>query len=67
TQARLGLASEYQGLAQRRQQLESEAELALAQDARALAFVALYKALGGAPLPAPDTTAQAQAQAGKAP
>lgn len=67
TQARLGLASEYQGLAQRRQQLESESELALAQDARALAFVALYKALGGAPLPAPDTTAEAEAQAGKAP
>lgn len=65
TQARLGLASEYQGLAQRRQQLESEADLALAQDARALAFVALYKALGGAPLPAPDTTAAAAA--GKAP
>lgn len=65
TQARLGLASEYQGLALRRQQLESEADLALAQDARALAFVALYKALGGAPLPAPDTTADAQA--GKAP
>ncbi|WP_234385285.1 TolC family protein, partial [Paracidovorax avenae] len=50
-QARLGLASEYDGLAAQRAVLQTEAEWATAQDARSLAFVALYKALGGAPLP----------------
>lgn len=50
-QARLGLASEYDGLAAQRAALQAEAEWATAQDARSLAFVALYKALGGAPLP----------------
>jgi NodT family efflux transporter outer membrane factor (OMF) lipoprotein len=51
-QVRLGLASEYDGLAARRAALQADAEWATAQDARSLAFVALYKALGGAPLPA---------------
>lgn len=50
-QARLGLASEYDGLARRRAEVQARADLALALDAHALAFVALYKALGGAPLP----------------
>ncbi|GKT25398.1 efflux transporter outer membrane subunit [Acidovorax sp. SUPP3334] len=58
TQRRLGLASEYDGLPQQRAALQAAAERGTAQDARALAFVALYKALGGAPLPpAADTMA----------
>ncbi len=40
------------GRAPRRAALQADAEWATAQDARSLAFVALYKALGGAPLPA---------------
>ncbi len=50
----LGLSSEYDGLALRRAALQAQAELLTAQDARALAYVALYKALGGAPLPAAE-------------
>lgn len=59
TQIRLGLASEYDSLPQRRAELQAAAEWRTAQDARALAFVALYKALGGAPLPPPEGTAEA--------
>jgi NodT family efflux transporter outer membrane factor (OMF) lipoprotein len=55
TQARLGLASEYDTLARQRAQWQAQAELDMAQSARALAFVALYKALGGAPLPEPES------------
>ncbi|SDE38998.1 efflux transporter, outer membrane factor (OMF) lipoprotein, NodT family [Paracidovorax valerianellae] len=62
-QRRLGLASEYDSLPQRRAALQAAAERDTAQDASALAFVALYKALGGAPLPAADTTAGAAATA----
>ncbi|GAA4336057.1 efflux transporter outer membrane subunit [Pigmentiphaga soli] len=54
TLAGLGLASEFDGLAGRRADLQAQADLATAQAAQALAFVALYKALGGAPLPAPE-------------
>ncbi|KQP48703.1 RND transporter [Pseudorhodoferax sp. Leaf274] len=53
----LGLSSEYDGLALRRAALQAQADLLAAQDARALAYVALYKALGGAPLPAPGPQA----------
>ncbi|MBF9267338.1 RND transporter, partial [Acidovorax cattleyae] len=60
-QARLGLASEYDGLAAQRAALQAEAEWATAQDARSLAFVALYKALGGAPLPPAPADAGADA------
>ena len=60
TRTRLGLSSEYDGLAARRALLQAEAEQATANDARALAFVALYKALGGAPLPAEGDAAAAQ-------
>lgn len=75
-QIRLGLASEYDGLPQRRAELQAAAEWDTAQDARALAFVALYKALGGAPLPpaepkvgaaAPEATRIAEHIAGTAP
>ncbi len=63
TRARLGLSSEYEGLAAQRALLQAESEQATANDARALAFVALYKALGGAPLPAEgDAAAQAPQQ-----
>jgi len=49
-----GLSSEYEQLAFDRAALQAEAERAGAQAAQALAFVDLYKALGGAPLPAPE-------------
>lgn len=72
TLARLGLASEYDGLAAHRALVQAESDQATANDARALAFVALYKALGGAPLPAgegavPERHAQARAPQGVAP
>ncbi|MGO3868691.1 MAG: efflux transporter outer membrane subunit [Alcaligenes sp.] len=47
----LGLSSEADLLQARRARLKAQADLELAQDSRVLAFVALYKALGGAPLP----------------
>ncbi len=51
---RLGLASEWSALAGQRALLQAEGQIATARAARALAYVALYKALGGAPLPAAD-------------
>lgn len=63
--ASLGLSSPYDGLEGRRALLEAQSDVALARGARTLAFVALYKALGGAPLapqPQPEQQAQQQAQ-----
>jgi outer membrane protein TolC len=54
----LGLASELDTLEPRRQLLLHQSQQSVAQAAQALAFVALFQALGGAPLPAqapPDT------------
>ncbi|CAB5681318.1 Cation efflux system protein CusC precursor [Delftia tsuruhatensis] len=50
----LGLDSEFGGLAGRRAALQARSEQATALAAHALAYVALYKALGGAPLPPED-------------
>lgn len=47
----LGLSSEGDVVQARRASLKAQADLVLAQDSRVLAFIALYKALGGAPLP----------------
>lgn len=47
----LGLSSRFDRLDLQRQQLQLQNELAAARHARSTAFVALYKALGGAPLP----------------
>ncbi|WP_370678542.1 TolC family protein [Comamonas sp. GB3 AK4-5] len=47
----LGLDSEFGGLAGRRAELVARSDQATAQAAQALAYVALYKALGAAPLP----------------
>ena len=63
---RLGLASEWDLLGSRRERLEQGLQVSTAQAARDLAFVALYRALGGAPLPkeaAPAETAPASAPA----
>ncbi len=49
-----GLSSEYEQLGFERAALQAEAERSSAQAAQTLAFVDLYKALGGAPLPAPE-------------
>jgi multidrug efflux system outer membrane protein len=51
TLQRLGLADGADLVAATTTKLDAEAELAQAQQERSLAFVALYKALGGAPLP----------------
>ncbi|KEH11003.1 hypothetical protein GY15_17080 [Delftia sp. 670] len=51
---KLGLDSEFGGLASRRAALQARSEQTTALAAHALAYVALYKALGGAPLPAED-------------
>lgn len=48
----LGLSSEYAGLATQREALLNQAAQVTAQAAHALAYVALYKALGGAPVSA---------------
>lgn len=47
-----GLSSDFDGLGEQRAVLEARVELATARAAQGQAFVALYKALGGAPLPA---------------
>lgn len=46
-----GLGSQFDGISARRDVLEARIDLAQAQVSRGYAFVALYKALGGAPLP----------------
>jgi outer membrane protein TolC len=61
---KLGLDSEFGGLAPRRAALQARSEQTTALAAHALAYVALYKALGGAPLPAEDQDA---ADSGMAP
>lgn len=58
-----GLASDYEQLSFDRSALQAEAERSAAQTAQSLAFVDLYKALGGAPLPAADTSPVASASA----
>ncbi|MDB5846932.1 MAG: hypothetical protein JWP29_684, partial [Rhodoferax sp.] len=57
TLARLHLASTLDGMAAERSALQAAMELAAAQAAHTQAFVALYKSLGGAPLPAEDGSA----------
>jgi NodT family efflux transporter outer membrane factor (OMF) lipoprotein len=52
TRQRLGLADAAELAAATIAKAEAEVELAQAQQERSLAFIALYKALGGAPLPA---------------
>ncbi|MDR0225827.1 MAG: TolC family protein [Burkholderiaceae bacterium] len=54
----LGLDSEFGGLAGRRAALQARSEQTTALAAHALAYVALYKALGGAPLPPEDAPPQ---------
>ena len=61
TLRRLGLASDYEQLADQRTALQADLDIADAQAAHVLAFVGLYKALGGAPMPAQDTAAPASA------
>lgn len=52
TRQRLGLSSEHAGLPAQREALLAGSAQATAQAAHALAYVALYKALGGAPVAA---------------
>jgi outer membrane protein TolC len=54
---RQGLSSEFEGLPLLRARRQAEIDLASAQRSRALAFVAVYKALGGAPMPAAGESA----------
>lgn len=63
----LGLASDYSVLGERRASLSNASAQDLAIGAQALAYVAVFKALGGAPLPAADSAALAQTAAGAAP
>jgi NodT family efflux transporter outer membrane factor (OMF) lipoprotein len=51
TLRRLGLADGFDRVASRAALLQAELELVQAEQERGVAFVALYKALGGAPLP----------------
>lgn len=68
TRVRLGLSSEYAGLAVRRASVLAQSEQATAQAAQALAYVALYKALGGAALPPQPASGETVAvDAGPAP
>ena len=57
----LGLASPYQRASEQRALLQNQSEQIVAQASQALAYVSLYKALGGAPLPA-EASAAAGAQ-----
>ncbi len=54
----LGLSSDYDRLAQQRADLQNRTDQNVAQGAQALAYVALFKALGGAGLPARAEAAQ---------
>jgi NodT family efflux transporter outer membrane factor (OMF) lipoprotein len=63
TLERLGLSATLDGIAVQRAGLQAESELLGARAARAMAFVALYKALGAAPLPAGDAPSAAVAAA----
>lgn len=56
---RLGLGSEWSVLPEQRALLQAQGEIATARAARALAYVSLYKALGGAPLPPEEDAAAA--------
>jgi len=58
-----GLSSDYEQLSFDRSALQAEAERSAAQAAQALAFVDLYKALGGAPLPPAEAVPVASASA----
>ena len=58
----LGLACEFSRLSEQRAALQNRSEMAVAQGAQALAYVALYKALGGAPLPAELQAAEPPAE-----
>lgn len=60
TLARLGLSSEFDTIPVARAALQTDLDLTLTRVRRGLAFVALYKSLGGAPLPANPALAQAQ-------
>lgn len=51
TLVKLGLSSEYDGLSGQNALLQMQSGFVQAQFGRAMAFVTLYKALGGAPLP----------------
>ena len=57
TLRRLGLADDVDMAAATSALVQSRIDLAQAEEARSLAFVALYKALGGAPLPPPSEPA----------
>lgn len=57
TLSKLGLASELDRLEAERNAVQAAVELAAAQASHTLAFVALYKSLGGAPLAAEDLAA----------
>lgn len=54
----LGLASEYSLLGEQHALLQNTSEQGIAMGAQALAYVALFKALGGAPLPTASDAAQ---------
>ena len=53
-QVQLGLSSEFDGLDGQRAALAAQSDLLGAQSSRVLAFASLYRALGGAPLPADE-------------
>ncbi|MDQ8951755.1 TolC family protein [Acinetobacter rudis] len=59
---KLGLSSDYDGLAGQTQMLEIESELTESRFNKAIAVVTLYKALGGAPLSAMTTSLATKAE-----
>jgi NodT family efflux transporter outer membrane factor (OMF) lipoprotein len=58
TLQRLGLADDVDGAASNAALVQARIDIAQLQQERGIAFVALYKALGGAPLPADASTAK---------
>ncbi len=63
--ARLRLADGFDRAASNVALVQARLEMAQAEQARSIAFIALYKAMGGAPLPSGDTATPAENDRGK--
>ncbi|MBO9664997.1 TolC family protein [Dokdonella sp.] len=66
TLSRLGLADGFDRTAASTALLQAKLDAAQAEQARSIAFIALYKSLGGAPLPASNAATEIGAAAGSA-
>ncbi len=65
TLARLGLADGFDRAASNVALVQARLEMAQAEQARSIAFIALYKAIGGAPLPSGEAATRAESDGGE--